>query len=400
MRTAFLFILTFVTMLSLSINAHALDVDQVRFGVHPDKTRLVLDLSEVSDFRVFTLSDPYRMVIDLPSFGWKAGNISPSINAGVTGIRHGNLQPGISRIVFDMAGPIAVRSAFILPASADKPHRLVVDLNSVAADSFERARTNVHGTLNVQQTTNFAYRDAPPPIPQRKTEKPVVIIDPGHGGVDPGAVAGKIYEKNITLALAKTLKDDLEATGKYRVLMTRSTDIFIPLGERVRFARKHDADLFVSIHADSLNRKNVRGASVYTLSEKASDAQTAKLAARENKADLIAGIDLSVEDDEVANILFDLAMRDTMNQSNFFANALVESFQIKGVQTLERPHRSAGFAVLKAPDIPSVLVEAGFLSNRKEASLLNTSAHRKKIANALKRGIDAYFEQAKKNQRI
>lgn len=393
-------------MSAWTYQAFALDIYQVRFGIHPEKTRLVIDLSKTADFRVFTLADPYRMVIDLPSFAWKAGAAQETSKADITSIRHGNLQPGISRIVFDMKNPIAIRSAFILPANTEKPNRLVVDFNSVDHASFETARQNVHGTLSTIKPSSFAYKKTSlgqyaPPVPKKKSIKPLIVIDPGHGGVDPGAIASNgVYEKKITLKLAKDLKKELEDSGKYRVMVTRETDVFIPLGNRVKFARKHNADLFISLHADTIKKRSVRGASIYTLSEKASDAQTAKLADQENRADSIAGLDLSIEDDEVANILVDLAMRDTMNQSNFFANALVDSLATKGIRTLENPHRFAGFAVLKAPDIPSILIEAGFLSNSREAQMLNTKAYRKKIIRSIKHGIDAYFKQAQKNQRI
>ncbi|HRQ61170.1 MAG TPA: N-acetylmuramoyl-L-alanine amidase, partial [Alphaproteobacteria bacterium] len=177
-----------------------------------------------------------------------------------------------------------------------------------------------------------------------------------------------------------------------RVLLTRERDIYIKLGERVKYARKNEGDLFISIHADSIDKPHVGGASVYTLSDKASDEQTAKLADRENQADLIGGLNLNTQDEDVANILVDLAMRDTMNQSRFFAGAIVDTLAYNGVRVLERPHRYAGFAVLKAPDIPSILVEAGFMSNKREADLLSSPEHRAKIAGALVRGIDQYFD--------
>jgi N-acetylmuramoyl-L-alanine amidase len=192
----------------------------------------------------------------------------------------------------------------------------------------------------------------------------------------------------------------LENTGRYRVSLTRDKDIFIKLRDRVTIAREKQADLFISFHADSIEKGGVSGVSIYTLSEKASDAQSAKLAAQENRADLIAGIDLTVEDEDVANILVDLAMRDTMNQSNFFANKLVQNFKADSVKLLDSPHRSAGFAVLKAPDIPSVLIEAGFMSNKKEVEMLSSPSHRKKIAGSVRDAIEAYFEQVRKNQRI
>lgn len=384
--------------------AHALSVNQVRFGAHPDKIRLVLDLSEKTDFRVFALANPYRMVIDLPDFEWRAGNASTTPSSGVTALRYGNLQPGISRIVFDMAKPVSVRGAFIIPAQKGQPNRLVVDFTHVSEEIFERNKDISHGTLVTSGHILAAPQAMPshkPPTPPGAGYKPLIVIDAGHGGVDPGARGvNKANEKNVTLALAKQLKSELEGTGRYRVALTRDKDIFIKLRERVSIARRQQADLFISIHADSIEKSNVSGVSVYTLSEKASDAQTAKLAAQENRADLIAGLDLSVEDEDVASILVDLAMRDTMNQSNFFANTLIDKLKARQVRLLDSPHRSAGFAVLKAPDIPSVLVEAGFMSNKKESELLNTPAHRAKISQALSGAIDSYFEQVRKNQRI
>jgi len=385
--------------------AYALSVDQVRFGVHPEKTRLVLDLSGTTDFRVFTLADPYRLVVDLPAFTWQAGFIGANKDARISAVRQGNLKPGISRIVFDLSQPVKVPSAFILARQGPKPDRLVIDYSAASPAVFAAQKDQILGTLEPGKSRTARKTASAPAAPAPKikprTRKPLVVIDPGHGGVDPGAVgANNVFEKDVVLALARELKKQLVATGAYRVVMTRESDVFLKLRDRVNVARRHEADLFISIHADSLRRSHVRGASVYTLSETASDKQTAALAARENRADLIAGIDLSTEDDEVAGILVDLAMRDTMNQSKFFANTLVDSFSSKGVRLLENPHRYAGFAVLKAPDIPSVLVEAGFMSNHREARLLTTSEHRRKIARALRRGVDAYFEQVKKNQRI
>ncbi|MCB9990513.1 MAG: N-acetylmuramoyl-L-alanine amidase [Rhodospirillales bacterium] len=240
---------------------------------------------------------------------------------------------------------------------------------------------------------------AAPPVTRKG--KRLIVIDPGHGGVDPGAIgANGVFEKHVTLSMGKELKDLLERTGRYEVKLTRGKDKYLRLYQRVQIARAADADLFISLHADSIGKSNVRGASIYTLSEKASDEQTAKLADRENKADIIAGTDLSHEDEQVANILIDLAMRDTMNQSKFFANTLVDNLGDDGIKILEKPHRYAGFAVLKAPDIPSVLIEMGFMSNKSEAQMLSSPDYRQKIARALVAGIDAYFEKVDRNNRI
>lgn len=403
-----------LTLFLWPLSARALSVDDIRFGVHTDKTRLVIALSEEAPFRVFTLAKPFRIVIDLPDFSWQAPQVGETPKAGIRSLRHGNLQPGFSRIVMDMTQPMLVQNAFTLPRQGAQPPRLVIDYTQVSPARFDREKTRVFGTLVPGQgQTQIASAISKTPVPESKPEhtapaaplpeqeRPLIILDPGHGGQDPGAIGKNgAKEKTITLALARELRQQLLDTGRYRVLLTRDKDVFIKLADRVKFARKNGADLFVSIHADSIDKPDVSGASIYTLSEKASDAQTEKLAARENKADLIAGIDLSVEDEEVANILVDLAMRDTMNQSKFFAGKIVNAFDGHGLALLDGPHRHAGFAVLKAADIPSVLVEAGFMSNRAEANKLSEPTHRARIAAALKKGIDAYFEQAKKNQRI
>lgn len=449
-RTA---LISLILSVGMSFQAQALEIDQLRFGVHKEKTRMVIELDESAEFRAFVLGNPYRLIVDLPHFTWQAHSIQKPQKAGIKAIRQGTLQNNISRIVFDLDKPISLMSAFVLPEDKQKPYRLVIDYQDVSAQEFAgkenitlgkltrgstqktstAAASSKHPALASNQVAPIIQNSAKPtlkqkdlhidksyntaslgniaPPPQKKPapshpsthqkEKPIIVIDPGHGGVDPGAVgAHKIHEKNVVLNLSKELKYKLEQSGRYRVLLTRSKDTYIRLRDRVEFARKHNADLFVSIHADSVPQSSVKGASVYTLSEKASDKQTAQLAARENRSDIIAGIDLNVEDEIVANILVDLATRDTMNQSKFFANTIVSSFKSKSLRVLENPHRYAGFAVLKAPDIPSILVEAGFMSNKGEAKALNTKAYRSKIVDALSAGIDQYFLKISQNNKI
>lgn len=399
--------------------AWALSVDDIRFGKHEEKTRMVLDLGNSAEFRVFALSDPYRLIVDLPEFEWRAGAVNKPYSSGITAVRQGNLEYGISRIVFDMQGPVSLKNAFSLPPQPEKPNRLVVDYALVSPAEFEATKNTTLGTLRAGVTKPLVAPDTTPttktaaaivqppepkpaPAPAKKVpqKKPLIVLDPGHGGADPGAIgANKVREKDIVLKMAKELKQHLERTGKYRVMLTRTTDKYIRLRDRVAFARKHDADLFVSLHADSIDKPNVRGASFYTLSETASDKQTASLAARENRSDIIAGVDLNVEDEEVANILVDLAMRDTMNHSKFFANTLVNHFHSHQIRTLDTAHRYAGFAVLKAPDIPSILIEAGFLSNRSEAQALNTKSHRSKIVRSIADGISSYFDKIYENEK-
>ena len=418
-------------------SARALTVDNVRIGAHPDKTRIVFELSEKTDFRVFSLSDPWRIVVDMPDFDWQVQVVPTPAGSGVKGIRQGSLQPGFSRIVIDLSKPGAIKSVFFIPRDNKVPDRLVVDLAGVTGAEFMAQKDKVYGRLKPggsqpSEAVAEVSRKSPPvsvpalkekttentdtvasavnssravPPPRKPTQKsygkPLIIIDAGHGGVDPGAAGpGGLAEKQVTLSMAKELKRQLEASGRYKVLLTRDKDTYLRLYQRVNFARKNEGDLFISLHADSIGKSNVRGASVYTLSENASDEQTEMLAMRENRADLIAGIDLSAEDEVVVNILVDLTMRDTMNQSSFLANTVVNNIGGNGIKTLENAHRSAGFAVLKAPDIPSVLIEMGFMSNGSDAQMLSSSAFQQKLAKSLLTSLDEYFERVRQNERI
>ena len=231
-----------------------------------------------------------------------------------------------------------------------------------------------------------------PPLPGT-VKKRIIVIDPGHGGVDPGSIGvSGIYEKHLTLVAAKALKGYLKETGRFKVYLTRDRDIFIRLRGRIEKARERKADLFISLHADTIRNQKVRGLSLYTLSERASDKEAGALAERENKADLIAGIDLTNESAEVTNILIDLAQRETMNQSAKLAALLVDELKSR-VKILRNPHRFAGFAVLKAPDIPSVLIELGFISNKDDERALRSKSHRRKLAQSIASAVDRYFEK-------
>jgi N-acetylmuramoyl-L-alanine amidase len=242
----------------------------------------------------------------------------------------------------------------------------------------------------LSQTT--AKSPAVKPLPRR----PIVVLDPGHGGLDPGAIGlSGVYEKDIALDAVRLVARQLEASRRYRVVFTRTSDEFVALQDRVARARAAEGDLFLSIHADALPDPEMRGASVFTLSEKASDKEAAALAARENKVDLIAGIDLSRHAPEVSSILIDLARRQTNNQSIQLARRLVTDLG-QDVLMLNNSHRSAGFAVLKAPDIPSALVEMGCLSNRQEEHALRMPSYRQKVAIGIARSINDYFDSALK----
>jgi N-acetylmuramoyl-L-alanine amidase len=220
---------------------------------------------------------------------------------------------------------------------------------------------------------------------------PVIVIDAGHGGIDPGATGvNGVREKTITLAVARELRDALQASGRYQAYLTRDDDEFVALRERIKRGREARGSLFISLHADAMGRHGTRGASVYTLSETASDAEAEKLAAKENKSDIIVGTDLGQHDALVTSILIDLAQRDTKNKAIEFADVL--SAELAAVSPLLRKHRRfAGFAVLKAPDVPSVLVELGYLSNPTDAANLASRAHRARLAGATVQAIDRYF---------
>ncbi|HYG85689.1 MAG TPA: N-acetylmuramoyl-L-alanine amidase [Azospirillum sp.] len=377
-------------------------VVDARLGVHPDKTRFVLELSDAIAFRVSTASDPYRVVVDLPDLLWSGGG-APVQGRGL--VQRYSVVPtetGALRLVLETNGPVQVLEAFMLPPKDGHRPRFVLDLGRSTPDAFARAAQPAAAKPVVARPDPTpaarvvpAALPAPPPPPPatRVPEKPLVVLDPGHGGEDPGAVGvGGVYEKDVTLAMARELRRHLEASGRYRVLLTREKDVFIRLRERVGIARDVGADLFISLHADSISSGTVRGLSVYTLSDKASDREAEMLAAKENRADAIAGLNLSGENDLVASILIDLAQRDTMNHSKRFAKAMLENVRKDVTLLPNKPHRQAGFAVLTAPDVPSVLVEMGYLSSRQDASQLTSPRHRERLARGMARAVDSYFK--------
>jgi N-acetylmuramoyl-L-alanine amidase len=258
------------------------------------------------------------------------------------------------------------------------------------------AESSATGDAALSEQPLRPLAEAPlPPLPPAKPadERPMVVIDPGHGGVDPGAVGiSGTYEKNLTLDYGKALKQALEATGRYRVAMTRERDVFMKLRERIALAQQAKGDLFISLHANVHSSGSVRGASIYTLSETASDEEAAALAAAENAADVLAGVDLTDQTGDVRNILIDLAQRETMNLSKKFANDLVQEVG-REAKLLGNTHRFAGFAVLKSPVVPSILFEIGYLSNRQEERLIRSAEHRSKIIESIIRAVDGYFER-------
>ena len=363
----------------------------VRIGVNPPDTRFVVELTESVPFTVYTMREPYRVVVDLPELDWQVEAAAAKGRRGlIDGFRYGLFKAGTFRVVLEVNQPVAVRSAFTLPPSDGHQHRFVLDIAAISQAEFDRTYIGPPPPTPVA-----AVPIAPPPAGKapRAEGKRIVVIDPGHGGIDPGATgASGIHEKEITLAAAKQLKRELEAGGRYQVVLTRDRDVFLPLRERVQIARNAHAQLFISLHADTIATRGITGSSVYTLSEKASDAEAATIAAHENKADVIAGADLTDYPEEVAGILIDLAQRETKNDSIRYAHLLTEQLDKSG-RVLEHGLRSAGFAVLKAPDVPSVLLEMGYLSNPKEERELREPRYRARLMAAVKRAIDAYFAE-------
>jgi N-acetylmuramoyl-L-alanine amidase len=364
-----------------------------RLGGDTSRTRLIVDLSRTIEVAAFTLADPYRVVVDLPQITFQLpARTGTSPKGLVKAFRYGLVMQGGSRLVIDTTGPVRVDRAFVLEAVDNQPARLVIDLVPIDRSAFMR-NLALESRQPRASETRKAERE-PAKRPPSNDGRPLIVIDPGHGGPDTGTIAASgEMEKTIVLEFAQALQGKLEKSGKYRVAMTRTDDRFVPLGERVRMARSQGAALFVSIHADALAARgetDVRGATVYTVSDTASDAEAARLAENENKADAIAGVDLSSEPEEVADILIDLTQRETKNFSHHFARAVVG--ELKTAAKLHKhPLKSAGFKVLKAPDVPSVLIELGYVSNKQDLKMMMSEAWRAKTSDAVTQAVNTFF---------
>lgn len=352
-----------------------------------DRTRFVLEMSDKADVKVFVLPDPYRVVIDLQHTVWTREAFPPSDVKRIVGVRHSEWRGNHLRVVLDANQPINVAKHFFLEADDQSPHRLVVDIvpENQTLDAFV---TGIPAPVGKSGTSFSA------PLPKRKYgRKAVIVIDPGHGGKDPGAIgrSGKL-EKHIVLAVARLVKKGLLEEKRYEVHMTRDSDRYIELRERVRYSERRAADLFVSLHADAHKNRNVQGLSVYTLSEKASDREAAALARAENAAGLVGNIKQKSESGEVEDLLINLVQRGTKNVSASFAETLIKELKTD-VKLLRNTHRYAGFRVLTSAQVPSVLVELGYLSNRTEEKKLRNLHYRKTLASAIVRAINKHFEK-------
>ena len=380
--------------------------------------RVVVETSRSASARLTLLTDPYRFVVDMPNTDWQVDGIAkrgPLARAPATAYRFGMPDPQTGRVVIEMDAPAAPLRRFMLPAADGQGHRLIFDLVDrgptayrLAAKALAREGVRDYAAVSTpaKPPASAVPAPVPKPPPQTRTKPPRqaaqtkvpatgakwrVFIDAGHGGKDSGAIGkSKTLEKNITLAASVELAERLHGTGLITPFLSRTDDRYLRLRQRIQLARDQEADIFISLHADAAPSAGAHGISVFTLSDTASDKEAALLAKTENKADLIGGPDLSVEDPDAAGELLRMFQRESMNQSTYLANAILR--QIRDMPGGDRRgHRFAGFAVLKAPDMPSVLVEMGFITNSRDEANLNTPAYRTKLVERLARAIVAYL---------
>jgi len=392
-----------LVMISMPVVA-SVKVSEVRYTVAPDTSRLVLDLSSSPSYKVFTLPNPTRVVIDLDNARLRSAlpnvNLSGSpVQAVRSGIRHGRDL----RLVLDVSGKVAIKSFVLQPASSNQAYRLVVDLQDGAA-------TPAAAPTQLPQAAPVVNAVAPPvaqsapvtPEPVEVAHAPsesnlrdvVVAIDAGHGGIDPGAHGPHgVKEKNVTLAIARQLQKLLSVEPGIKPVMIRDGDYFVPLRKRVVKAREAKADLMISIHADAIDDRSVKGSSVYVLSERGASSEAARwLAEKENAADLVGGVSLDDKDDVLKSVLLDLSQTATIEASDRAGNKVLN--ELGTVGRLHRHHiEHAGFVVLKAPDIPSMLIETAFISNPQEERKLKSPGYQKQLAEAIVEGVRDYFQE-------
>jgi N-acetylmuramoyl-L-alanine amidase len=387
---------------SLSLSAEAAPVaseatefptaNAVRIERTGDRTKLIFGLSTSVESTTFVLADPDRVIVDLPQTDFlldpESGKPAhgPHRKTGlIAAFRFGQLAPGKSRIVIDLRAPARVLRAACEKSDGDGHTSLVIELAKTDRADFRAEVQIARMHLGALAQTRKDEK------PQPASVKPVVMIDPGHGGIDRGAMVKGLVEKDLVFDFAKAVAAKLETDGRFKVVMTRDDDSFVTLSERVRMARDGNAALFVSIHADTLSdASDVSGATVYTVSDRASDAEAARVAQKENQADAAAGLDKTEDASDVSDILFDLTRRETRAYSHFFAHTLTNYWRVAG-RLNKNPQRSAGFRVLKAPDVPSVLLELGYLSNKTDGQALSSEQWRDKASSQVAEAIEAFF---------
>jgi len=373
----------------------AVEVKRAELKGDATSTKFLLGLSAGVRAEIFTLANPYRVVVDLPDVAFQLPDGTGQKGRGlVSAFRYGLLAEGKARVVIDTTGPVIIKRAD-MTAKGGSAVELAIELAPTSVQSFG---SGTGGARNDPAAAKAEPPPAPKPLRQQR-DKPLILIDAGHGGIDPGAAgASNLKEKTLVLAVAHALKAQLAAGGRYDVKMTRTTDVFVSLDQRLKMSRDLDAELFISLHADSIAQKGfanaVRGATVYTLSEQASDEEARRMAEKENNSDAIAGLQTAKfeEEGEVRNILIDLLKRETSNFSADFSNALVKRLGTS-ISLSGHPQRSAAFKVLRQADTPSVLVELGYMSNPEDERLLNSAAWQRRVAAAIGAAVDSYFSK-------
>ncbi len=362
-----------------------LDPERSEILDRTDGFDLILTISQPVPYRVTLLDEPPRLVLDFREVDFERLRVGGlGFSEAVHAVRHGAIQAGWSRLVIDLAGPYAVETAAMDTSAEDGSARIDVAVRLTDQATFaSRAMTVVPDIQDPAESVSTAPSD---------DGVLTVVLDPGHGGVDPGAIHEDIHEADLVLTFARELREALVRAGGFEVVMTRDADEFVSLEARIDVARRASADVFLSIHADAVSEGIARGAQVYTLSAEASSAASAKLAERHNRADLLAGIDLTGQDDEVARVLMSLARTETTPRTDALADALLDGFRQAGVKLHKRPREYAGFSVLKAPDIPSVLVEIGFMSSPSELKKLQNPDWRHAAATAVVDALQAWAE--------
>jgi N-acetylmuramoyl-L-alanine amidase len=365
-----------MTLLVFSLGAAAEQVENLRVWAGPDHTRAVLDLGSRVEYRLFTLENPARVVVDIDRASLVRELPLNSERSGViAGVRSGVRNGSDLRVVFDLKANAKPQS-FLLDPAGDYGHRLVIDLIP------ENAQTPAERVREVVRAATTGDREM------------IVAIDPGHGGEDPGAIGPSgTHEKVVTMAIARELAEQVDAMPGMRAVLVRTDDYFVPLQERYNRARKAEADLFVSIHADAFRDFRVRGSSVYVLSRSGASSEAARLLAKsENQSDLIGGVKLDRGDDMLSSVLLDLSQSAALEYSNSAAEEILQQLGSVGRRHRSRVER-ANFVVLRSPDVPSVLIEVGFISNPQDEQNLNTVGHRRQVADAVAQGIHRHFEQ-------
>jgi N-acetylmuramoyl-L-alanine amidase len=383
----------FISAMSHTIAADTPTAVAIQVVAKGETTRFIAELTAETGFSAIVLPNPYRVIIDMvdvdfdlpPGAGRKTSGL-------ITQVRYGIIEKGKSRIVIDTKGPVLIKQSQLLPKKGKSKPRIAIDLVATTPQSFTDAKNREAEPSSPEITASLPMiMPATKPAAPNADGKRVIVIDPGHGGVDPGAIsAAGTKEKEIVFAFAQQLQTALGALGHYEVQLTRSQDRFMTLNDRVAFTRRAGADLFIAIHADTVRGKTASGTTIYTLSETASDDEAEALAMKENRVDAIGGVNLSEQIGEVADILIELVQRESMNHANLFSRAALTELQ--GVTTMTgKPLRSAGFVVLKVPDVPSVLIELGYLSSKDDEKKLKDEVWRAKMSAALAKAVHSHF---------